>query len=170
MANSLQRIAHKSAPCSHLRRQPAARGAPAGHPIRSWGPRKSAAFVGRGRTNGVERMSPEGGRSGAQFVLTRRQGPFLFLTRKRNGPCPRRGTLPSRRSLAPAGRRPRGRMPSSERIALRSVPLAGDMRSVPFVLPLPTKLRFAGPPVFLRAGQRPARERPRCIAALRTTG
>ena len=57
------------------------------------GPRKSGAFVGRGRMNEVERMSPAGGRSGMEFILTRSEGPFLFPQKKK-------------RSLPPSGRPP----------------------------------------------------------------
>ena len=36
---------------------------------------------------------------------------------------------------------------SSERIPFRSIPLAGDIRSIPFILPLPTKAALLrGPP------------------------
>ena len=77
------RYGRKGSPYSYERCQPpyTSTNGSEDRPLR--GPRKSAAFVGRGRTNGVERMSPAGGRSEAKFVLTRSQEPFLFPQKKK---------------------------------------------------------------------------------------
>ena len=113
------RYGRKGSPYSYERCQPpyTSTNGSEDRPLR--GPRKSAAFVGRGRTNGVERMFPAGGRSEAKFVLTRRQGPFLFPQKKKRFlPCGGAAN-PLRRDAGPPNRMESGQTAPAGQTPLR---------------------------------------------------
>ena len=62
-------------------------------------------------TSGVSRRHVERRQAIEIALFLWRQGPFLFLTRKRNGPCPRRGDLPYQGGPCPRREAASGRMP-----------------------------------------------------------